>query len=302
MIKIRNSVGVGPEDSRAFTGPESSRLDDISFIQKLVGRTVLPRHFLLDKGADKFEFIAQNKTIVAFKVAGAKNSVGALKGFRAIDPMAEGSVESDAVRAFVDSFGQLGDDDLLTIKRVGDEDRNGLPATGIDLAKIDFSNETPSDAKEPTLRVVVDNEREVKVKPQPVVLKKPITPPVDKVAHKNAESGILETFFDRLKAHVECVVLADKDGALLKQFGNPLEIETQTVAGLVADFCTWDELISPGIGESPKLTIMCSGKTDDEILISVVEGDRMVIATAAFMKLGRVLMGWNALVAARADQ
>ena len=331
MIKIRNAVGVHPDESKAFTGPDSSRIDDIAFIQKLVARTVLPRHFILDKGAEKFEFIAQNKSLVAYKVSGAKNSVGALKGFRVIDLAGDMLEQNDAVRMFVNDFGQLGDNDLLTIKRIKDDDRTGLPAAGIDLGKIDFAGDA-AEVKEPKLRVVVNNERGETVKAKPIMLGKPVSEadviakpeaPVDPVlpvepvspqetavtaepmvptAPAEKMNDILAIFYDRLKAHASYAALVGSDGSWIKKHGDTPEFATDMIAGLVTEFGTWNDKASAGIGAEPKLTILGSGKIKEDILISVVDGDQMVIAQAEFMKLGRVLMGWNALIAARADQ
>lgn len=302
MINIRNSIGSYSEITKAFTSPESSRLDDIRFIQQLVGRSVLPRHFIFDKGDETFEFIAQNKTIVAFKTAGAKNSVGALKGFKLVDFVGDPELQYDIVRTYINDFGQLGNDDQLTIKRVGEGDRKDLPMIGVDISQIDFT--TSGAPQEPKLRVVVNNERPPVEKSEAVAQVSPVVAPKSTAGETTSDdaepdSDILTTFFDRLKAHVIGAQLIDMNGDTEKEFGVNPELNADVLGDLTSEFSTWNTGTSRGIGDAHKLVIVGSGKSDEEILIAVVGEERLLIAQAEFMKLGRVLMGWNALITAR---
>lgn len=291
-MKIRNAIN-SDHDSRALSGAVTVRSEDIAFIQELAQRTVVPRHFVIEKLDEQFEFIVQRKQLVAFKTT---------QEFQYVDPTADLVAQNEAVITFVNSFGTLSDDDELTIQRVDPDLLEKLPSSGVDLDNIDFSVDVIAPAVTPTghtLRIVVDNQRD-EVEIPAMIAPVETTAPVIEDAPTNV-TGAVRKFYKHMRVHANYTVLKSREGETLDSYGILPDFNASILSGLVEDFGTFNKTTSRDFGTAPMMISMVSQRQENIAMIYVISGERMLIAEIPTTKLGRIMMDWNSLLATKAS-
>lgn len=292
MMKIRNAIS-NDDSSDALASAGMARSEDVAFIQLLVQRTIVPRHYVIEQNDNLFEFVAANKQLVAFKAA---------QGFQYIDASADMSARNDIARNFINTLDELSDDDELTIKRVGTSLLAGMPEAGADLNNIDLSTDvvvTPDTPTGHTLRIVVDNERN-----EDEIVETQNASTVDPVLEKESPAnatGAVRMFYKHMRVHANYTLLKSRDGKTLDSYGVLPEIETAVLDGIVDDLGAFDNMTSNGFGTAPKMITMMANRQENVVMVYVISQERVLIAEITTAKLGRVVMDWNALLATKAE-
>ncbi len=294
MITIRAVDEWGNALSQSVNSESTSRQDDVRFLNTIISRTILPRLFILESGKNTFSFVVKAAMIIAYKPMTTPNSIGSLKGFRAIEGDKSPAETHDAATHFKSVLSHLGDEDLLSIKRVPRELQGMLEVDGVSLRTLLTGKPTTPDTKERTLRVVVDNP------PRLLHPKAPATPAsethVSPTSDQGETNGLVEKYFDRLKAHVEFAIMLDSNGEITKKSGYIPTIEGLSTEGLVEELKSWKGAAEPAVGSAPSLQVLIRGSNGTDILIIVIGPNQQIIAHSDLNRLGRILIGWNALI------
>ncbi len=297
MMKIRNATRIDHASETISDGAFACS-EDADFIRELVQRTVVPRHFIVEKDDNCFEFIAKHKQLVGFKSTGE---------FKFIDSAADIVAQTKAVKEFIQSFGNLGDDDELTIRRVDSALLAILPTNGVSLSAIDFSVEIATPTVEPTnytLRVVVDNEQ-LDNNIEPTKDENPvITSPAQAVSQTIPTDtvGAVREFYEHVRNHANYVILKDRAGETIDSYGFLPDLDASVLSGIAGDFGKFDNTAQNALGAGPKLISMVGHRSDNIAMIYVISSERIMIAEVGTTKLGRIMMDWNALLATKADK
>lgn len=295
-MKIRNAIRID-QTSETISEGKFARPEDIAFIHELVQRTVLPRYFVVEKGEERFEFIAQHKQLVGFKSDGK---------LQLVDGKSDILKQNECVKEFIQSFGTLSDDDELTVKRVDSAILASLPDAGVDLNAIDFSEEIIAPEVETTnytLRVVVDNEHLDDKNEAPAKEVAEITPTTASIpAEPTNTVGAVREFYEHVHKHANYAVLKSREGDTLDSYGFLPDFDASVFSGLTDNLCKFDKAAINSLGAEPKLISMAGHKSDNKAMIYVISRERILIAEIGTTKLGRIIMDWNALLATKVEK
>lgn len=294
MMKIRNAIS-SEQAASNFVGVAFVPSEDIALIQELVRHTVVPRHFIIQKASEQFEFIAQRKQLVAFKTS---------ESFQYILPSADPDKQNEAVKAFIDTFGTFSDDDELTIKRVDADHLINLPDFGVNLDNIDFSAKiiapTVSPAG-PALRIVVDNQHA-----QNEIVEAPVRAETTEILPLIIQdtsvgvSGAVRKFYKHMRVHAKYTILKSRTGETLDSYGMLPDFDQSVLDGLVEEIGTFNTTTSRSLGTAPMMVAMVSERQENIAMIHVISSERILIAEVSTAKLGRVMIDWNLLLATKA--
>lgn len=293
-MKIRNAISSEHAASN-FVGVALVPSEDIALIQELVRHTVVPRHFIIQKASEQFEFIAQRKQLVAFKTTDE---------FQYITPSADPDTQNEAVKTFINTFGTFSDDDELTIKRVDANQLVNLPDFGVNLDNIDFSTQIIAPVVSPTgpaLRIVVDNQH-----PEGEILKAPVSvepietlPPIIQDTSVGV-SGAVRKFYKHMRVHAKYTILKSRSGETLDSYGMLPDFDQSVLDGLVEEIGAFNTTVSRDLGTAPMMVAMVSERQENTAMIHVISSERVLIAEVSTAKLGRVMIDWNLLLATKA--